>query len=346
MARNQQVLRQWRLWRLLASSRDALSAEQLAEKLEPDRVTARTVRRDLEVLRSVGVPVRELRQGRELRYAAHDDGPELRLDADTLLALRLALGLLRPFEGTAVGESLAQLERRLEARVPPRLLSHFAPLTQSVTVRSDAPPAYGPAEGVFARVREALTLRRVLEFDYESADGRRSQRRVHPQALVYGPRGLYLLALDESRSGELRTFRLERMERAKLAQAPATRDPAFDAEEHLAGSLGIFSPEHEPRLFRIRVHTQAAARILRENPWHVSQRLERKRRGCWELSLELTSSRELVARVLAFGADLEVLESRELREEVGGILARAASRYPERPRVARRSRSQSVQQAG
>jgi len=102
MARNAQVRRQWRIWRLLTASTKALSAEDLARSLVPDRVTSRTVRRDLEVLREVGVPVREERSGRQVRCWARGDGPDPRLAGETLLALRLALGLLRPFEGTAV----------------------------------------------------------------------------------------------------------------------------------------------------------------------------------------------------------------------------------------------------
>lgn len=344
MARNAQVRRQWRLWRLLATTAVPLSAEELARELRPDEVSPRTIRRDLEVLREVGVPIRDERRGRELRYWARGDGPDLRLDGETLLALKLALGLLRPFEGTAVGESVDQLQRQLEARVPPRLLAHFGPLADGVAVRPDAPPTYASRESVFAPVREALARSVVLEIDYEDVHSNASRRRVHPQQLVYGPLGLYLLALDESRDGELRTFRLERIQRSRPRSERAQRLPAFDSGDYLAGSLGIHSPEHGPRRFALRVHTPEAARRLRENPWHPSQAVIEEPSGTFLLTLELTSSRELVPHVLAFGADLEVLEPRELRRELRAILAHAERRYWGAGKASRRSRS--VRNAG
>src|SRR5690606_32835035 len=200
-----------------------------------------------------------------VRYSARGDGPELRLDRDALLALRLALGLLRPFEGTPVGEALAQLTVQLEAKLPAKVLAHFAGLVENVSVRLDAPPELSGAEEAFARVREALASGRVVELDYRDADGRASSRRVHPQRLILGPLGLYLVAHDEARDGALRTFRLERVLAARITQQPARRDGAFDPDEYFAGSLGIHSPEHPPCTYRLKVHTERAARTLREN---------------------------------------------------------------------------------
>lgn len=327
MARNDQVRRQWRLWCSLVNCAQPRSAVELASDLASSEVSARTVRRDLEVLRDVGVPIVIDKRGREVRYAARGDGPELRLDADMLLSLQLALGMLRPFDGTPVGLALAQLTTRLQAKLPARVLAHFAPLTHGVVVRQDAPPEYRSAEPILDLVREALVAQRVIDLDYSDIQGRRTRRRVHPQALVYGPRGLYLLGHDDERGGALRTFRLERMLSARVTRQAARRDPGFDVDEYLAGSLGIHSPEHAPRTIVLEVHTEQALRVVRENPWHASQRLEHRRGSPARMTLELTSTRELLARVLAFGADLEVVEPVELRAEIAGTLARAAERY-------------------
>lgn len=331
MGRNSQVERQWRLWRLLARNHRPMACAELAEALAQAEVTPRTVRRDLEVLRRIGVPIAVHRQGREVRYSARDDGPDLRLSREAILALRLALGLLRPFEGTPVGESLAQLGTRLEARLPAPVLAHFSGLVENVAVRLDAPADLRASEGVFQRVREALAVRRVLAFDYRAADGQHSQRRVHPQGLVLGPRGLYLIGRDETRAGELRTFRLERILSARVDEAPASADPSFDPEDYLAGSLGIHSPQHPPRAYRIRLFTEAAALSLRENPWHPAQRLALRRGGGWDLHLVLTSDRELLPRLLALGPDAELLEPADLRAELAALVQAAAARYADSP---------------
>lgn len=215
-----------------------------------------------------------------------------------------------------------------ESRLPPKVLAHFAGLVENVSVRLDSPGDLRGAEEAFQRVREGLAAGRVVELDYRAADGRRSLRRVHPQRLVLGPLGLYLIGHDEARGGELRTFRLERVLAARCTNLPAERDPAFDPDDYLAGSLGIRSPEHPPKRFRVRLHSERAVRYLRENPWHAGQRWVRRRDGGFDLDLELTSARELLPRVLALGPEAELIEPAEARGELAELLRRAALRYP------------------
>lgn len=298
MPRSDQVLRQWRLWRVLSATRSPLSILELATKLGVEEAPARTLRRDLEVLRELGVPLRKVREGREVRYAILDDGPPLRLDGDVALALHMALELLRPFEGTPIGESLEHLVRRLESDVGAAVRAHFDSLVRGLVVKPAAAPSYAGSAEVLATVQEALRRHVEVRLDYESADSARSWRTVEPRALVHAARGLYLLALDK-KAGAPRTFRIERI----LAAVIGTREVAesgFDVEEYLRGGVGIFSPEHEARRFVIRVFSERAARILGENPWHESQRLTREGES-WRLELELRSGRELVSRVLALG---------------------------------------------
>lgn len=344
MPRNDQIRRQWRLWTILASAPAPMTANSLCRELGLGERSQRTIRRDLEVLREVGVPIRASREGREMRYAAITDGPELRLDGDALLALRIALGLMEPYKGTGVGQALEQIERCLESRMPARVYEHFAPLVGRLAVRSTAPPSLGPSEPVFAAVRRALTEGRQLEIGYSDLEGRSSTRTIHPQALVQGPRGMYLHALDARQGMALRTFRLERIQEARLLTPKGVRDESFDPSQHLAGSLGIFSPEHEARRFVLRVRTPRAAKLLRENPLHASQELVEAGDGTWRLRLELTSSTELLAHVLGMGGDVEAVEPVEFREAVTVALDRAQALYGRArgKRKVARSRSRSV----
>jgi predicted DNA-binding transcriptional regulator YafY len=234
---------------------------------------------------------------------------------------------LRPFEGTPIGAALEQVVQRLEAKLPPPLLAHFSRLGDRVEVcRSDA-PEYQSSAGVLAALRDALSRGVTTRLEYEALDGSQSAREVHPQALVWGPRGLYLFALDETRGGALRTFRVERIRAARPTPAPALHPPGFDVDALLASSLGIYCAEHPLVCFRIALFAAEPVRILRENPWHASQRIEERDDGTWLLELELGTSRELVHRVLALGPDALVLEPLELREEIAERARRMAARY-------------------
>lgn len=328
LPRNDQIERQWRVWMILAAARTPLTALELARSLAPHHEAGdRTVRRDLEVLRSIGVPVLEEKKGKTVRYSVADDGPPLRLDPHTLLALRLALGLLRPFQGTLVGQSFEQLSRSLESRIPPRLARHFGALADALEVKQPGAPRYGPEqEQALATIQAALSAGKTLHLDYRALGGERSKREVDPQGLVYGPRGLYLFAHDRGRKGALRTFRVERIAKATVGTRAARRQPDFDPAELLAGSVGVCAPEHPPRLVKVRLHEARVVQLLEENPWHPSQRIVR-RNGTWTLSCRLASTRELVSRLLALGPAAEVTEPHSLRKEMANLHSRALGHY-------------------
>ena len=253
------------------------------------------------------------------------------------MALHLALGLLRPFEGTPIGESLDHLVRRLSADLPRGLREHFDVPVQGLVVRPAAPPSYASSREVLAVVQEALRKTVEVEIEYESADSPLSKRVVAPQALVHAARGLYLVAHDPRAKGE-RTFRIERIRRASLGKRAVSESAGFDVDAYVGGGVGIFSPEHEPRRVAIRVFSARAARILRENPWHESQVLVRER-GAWRLELTLRSTRELVSRVLGFGEEAEVVAPKGLRDEVATRLATAEAKYRDGRNTSSRSTS-------
>lgn len=330
MPRNDQIERQWRVWMHLAASSTPLSAAGLARQLGLERgTTSRTIRRDLEVLRSIGVPVHEERRGRDQLYSILDDGPPLRLDPATVFALRLAVGLLRPFQGTLVAPALEQLRKELEKRVPPRLAQHFAAMADVLTVKQPGQPRYGPGQApVLTAINDALAAGKTLVLAYTDLDGRASRREVDPQGLVYGPRGLYLLAHDRGKKGALRTFRVERVRSAQQGKANARR--TGQAERLLDGSLGVYAAEHAPRLVRLRVFDARTARLLEENPWHTSQRV-RRRGEQWEVTLRLTSFRELASRILALGPAAEVVAPSDLVDLISSQALLTCARYSMTP---------------
>ena len=65
MARNQEVIRQWKLLHALEASRNGVTLDTLAEDLG---VTTRTIRRDLAALQEAGFPL----------YDVHDDDGRVR----------------------------------------------------------------------------------------------------------------------------------------------------------------------------------------------------------------------------------------------------------------------------
>lgn len=197
-----------RLLRLLAllQARRDWTAEELAERLE---VTDRTVRRDVEKLRSLGYPVHATR--------GHDGGyrlgagaalPPLLLDDDEAIAI--AVGLRAAASGAVRGieEATARALVKLEQVLPSRLRSRINAL-HGVTVSLVGAGPVVDAE-ILTAVAGAARDRQVLRLEYTSGGGSSSHRRVEPHRLLHSGHRWYVLAWDLDRD-DWRTFRLDRV---------------------------------------------------------------------------------------------------------------------------------------
>lgn len=189
----------------LLQTRRRWTGAELTERLA---VTERTLRRDVERLRSLGYEVTSARgTGGGYRLAAGAALPPLLLSDDE--AVTVALGLRTvAVQGLVGGEhttltALAKLEQVLPQRLRRRVAAlgeHLHPLS------SPGDPVPPDLLGELALAwRDGERVR----FRYTAANGEVSDRVVEPSALVASQRAWFLLAYDRDRAA-WRTFRVDR----------------------------------------------------------------------------------------------------------------------------------------
>lgn len=190
---------------MLLQARSLWTGRGLAERLE---TTERTLRRDVERLRSLGYEVHSS-SGVEggYRLGTSTKLPPLALEDDEAIAI--ALGLATS-PGTGVS-GIADAAMRAAAKLE-RLLPHG--LRQRLTaVRASIVPLQGGVSvvgmGIVSIAAEACVARRELQFFYRDHSGTESVRTVEPHGLVYSEAKWYLVAWDKEREA-WRTFRLDR----------------------------------------------------------------------------------------------------------------------------------------
>jgi predicted DNA-binding transcriptional regulator YafY len=193
-----------RLLSLLQNPRDWTGAD-LAERLEVD---VRTVRRDVDKLRSLGYPVHAMPGVAGYRLGAGAKLPPLLLDDDEAIAV--AIGLRTAAGGTVAGieESSVRALTKLEQVLPSRL-RHQVNLLHSVTVTVPATGATVDPDALTA-VAAACRDHHRLRFDYRSHDGTTSVRTAEPHRLVHTGRRWYLIGWDTERV-DWRTYRMDRL---------------------------------------------------------------------------------------------------------------------------------------
>ena len=225
-----------RLLRLLAllQSRREWSGHELAERLG---VTDRTVRRDVERLRSLDYPVTGTTgTAGGYRLASGKNVPPLLLDEDEAVAV--AVGLVAAGAGLQDSSmsALAKLERVLPARLRPAL----AAVGAAEAISQAGTPVVDPA--VLAVLAACCRDLEIVAFGYSNRRGDISHRRVEPHRLVTIHGHWYLLAYDPDRS-DWRTFRVDRVS----AVAPTRHHfeprelPADDAASYLLESFASAS---------------------------------------------------------------------------------------------------------
>jgi predicted DNA-binding transcriptional regulator YafY len=196
----------------LFQARSNWSGAELAGRLG---VTDRTLRRDVERLRSLGYPV----QAVPGRYGGYQLGrgarmPPLLLNDDEAVAV--AIGLRSAVDGTVTGledaavSALAKLDQLLAAPLAAR-----ARAVHDGTARVPTPWPVEPVSApLLALLAAACAARERVRFEYTDKGRRSSRRLAEPIGVVRHGSRWYLAARDLDRDG-WRTFRLDRIQSAE-----------------------------------------------------------------------------------------------------------------------------------
>ncbi|MFG2989002.1 helix-turn-helix transcriptional regulator [Streptomyces sp. NPDC048257] len=243
---------------------------ELAARLDVDE---RTVRRYADHLLDLDVPVESVR-GRHggYRLASGFRMPPLMLSDDEALAVLLGLlagqraGLMTA-TGTASETAAAKIRRVLPERLGRRL---DAVLGSLAFTAAPSTPAV-PDSAVLLSIADAVRDHRPVAIRYTAADGRHSERTLHPYGLVAHSGRWYVTGGDPA-VGEDRTFRLDRM--ADVRALPGTFDPpaAFDPAERVLSGLATAPYRHEVTVLvrgsaeHVRARLPAGVAIVEELP--------------------------------------------------------------------------------
>jgi predicted DNA-binding transcriptional regulator YafY len=213
-----------RLLSLLQTHRHWTGAE-LAARLG---ITARTVRRDVEKLRSLGYPVNAtpgVAGGYQLGAGA--SLPPLLLDDDEAVAVAVGLRTAAGDTVAGIAETSVRALVKLEQILPSRLRNRVNTLW-SVTVPLIAGgPTVDP--DTLTAIAAACRDHHRFRFVYRDRDGTETLRSTEPHRLVHTGRRWYLVAFDTDRE-DWRTFRVDRLEPAPRpvhASSLASRPPTL-----------------------------------------------------------------------------------------------------------------------
>ncbi|SEA51161.1 helix-turn-helix transcriptional regulator [Alkalimonas amylolytica] len=217
----------------LLQSHSRLNGTEIAQQLGVDK---RTVRRYIQALEALGIPVTtELgRDGGYMLVAGYKLPPMMFTHEETL-ALSLGLLAAKKLNLAETEAAISSVQAKLERVMPAKLKSRTRLIADTINLMLPEPaPA---SRGLpLSPLLDALEQQRAVQIRYASYHTEPVERRVDPYGLLFRRQHWYLSGYCHLRQ-DLRIFRLDRIQQLTLLEQTFTRPANFNAAEHFNASL-------------------------------------------------------------------------------------------------------------
>lgn len=267
------------------------TAKELAERLE---VSPRTLYRDIDALSAANIPVYAVKgQGGGIRLM---DGFELDRSLLSEEGQEQILTALKSLEAVGVSDH-TEVITQLSALFKKKPVEWFE-------VDFDSWGAGRGEREVFETCREAIISSRLLKIDYSNSSGQSDERVVEPLRLRFKGGNWYLAAYCRKKEG-FRTFRLNRIARFTM-ESEGFIPRSFPVQQQAEAAEPI-----EEISLRLKFSEQAAYQVM--DSFQPNQ-IERLPDGGFLVEAAFPPGRWVLGFLLSFGANVEVVSPRQMRE--------------------------------
>ena len=293
------------------------TGQELADRLE---VGPRTIRRDIDKLRSLGYPV-EAAPGVAGGYRLGAGGELPPLLLDDAEAVAVALGLRTAASGSIAGieETSIRALAKLEQVLPDRLRRRVHALSDATSAFSVDGPRID--SDVVATLAGACRDGVRLHFAYVAKDDAATRRNIEPCAVVYSGWRWYLVAFDLDRD-DWRTFRIDRI-RGRVRPGIRGRRrtvPGGDPAAYVKAQLRNSGDDRAAVPGRIRLRLPAAAAGRRIPARYAT--IEPDGEDACIVSTRGAWSRSFLVWMALLDEPIEVLDPPELAQAARTLVAR------------------------
>lgn len=309
---------------LLTNRRTPVSLVQLMEEMECKEAT---------VKRLIGKFRHEL--GARIVYNREQNGYQLERDGEVsyeipglwfsvaeLQSLLLIHDLLEQLQPGLLKTELSGFKERIRVILSAKGVNEDGFLKRlrlcGVASRAALPTHFNQAaRATFGRFRIRLNY-------YGRAGNSLTTRVISPQRIVHYRDNWYLDGWCHTRHA-LRTFSVDRIRGIELLDEAAKEISEVALDNNFTSSYGLF--DGAATAVAVLRFTPERSRWIADEMWHPDQTGEWLEDGSFILRLPYSDHRELILDILKYGPDVEVLEPKELKEEVKRRLRLALEKY-------------------
>lgn len=276
---------------------------------KPD-VSKRTIQNDINILEAdYGIELDEnLKQGKKRLYRYVDTNytiPLFRINDEERHKLQDAIRVLEYFEGDPMYDWARTLLMQIEGGL-------FTDESTPVVSFQSNPDLKGI--DLFGKLLQAILKKRVLKIEYAPFGKDSYSERIYPYHLKQFNDRWYLIAqaVGYDTYAHYALDRIESFEELSLKY----KEAEIDFEDYFDDVIGVTVPERlEPVDVVLRVSNNRY-NYIKTKPLHLSQRVVSEERNHTTISINVKINNELIALLLSFGPDVEVISPTVLKEEM------------------------------
>jgi predicted DNA-binding transcriptional regulator YafY len=251
--------------------------------------------------------------------------PDIRLTLPELISLYLMKGEAQLFHGTEIEKLADSAFGKMSFFMPEGFSRQLEKIRTLFVPSGKFTKDYTGKEKIIDGLRRGMVEQKRCTVKYHSfRSGRKRDYELDPLKFFENNGGLYIFAYITVYD-EIRTLAVERIEQLGVTDTPFDYPEDFDPEKLLCSAFGIIFDK--PIQVTIRFSKEVAP-YIRERKWAPTQRIiENEADGSVILEMETCGWLDVKKWVLSYGMHAEVLEPKEMREEIGQELKTCIGKY-------------------
>ena len=260
-------------------------------------------------------------------YKLNNDGqsyelPGLMFSQKELLSLLTIQNMITELEPSLLGPKMQPLQERLS-----EILSSEGLDTKSLTKRVRVVHAGKRRLALksFQSVAQGTLERKKLHIHHFNRNrNETTERDISPQQLIHYRDNWYVDAYCHKRE-KILSFSIDAITACAVLEEDAMTVDPEEIRKLMQSGYGIFGGEVK-NWAKLKFSAERA-RWVQSEEWHHDQKGRLHQDGTYTLEIPYSDERELIADILRFGADVEVIEPQSLRTNVTTAIQRAAELY-------------------
>ena len=292
-----------RLFRILyyILEKEKVTANELADKFE---VSVRTIYRDIDSISSVGVPI----------FTTQGKGGGIKIDNEYILSKSL-FDANEKEQIIAALQGLEKTNKVYKSELITKLSALFKIKNSNwIEIDFTSWESNNTYQDLFNTLKIAIINKNIISFSYNSSKAEKINRRVKPIRLLFKEQDWYLYAFCLLRN-DFRYFKLSRIKDLEVL--------AINYEDNFENEVLKKELKYENIVnIKLKFNKSVAFRVYDEFKAIVEDK-----KGNLYVEMKIPNNYKLYNYIFSFGANVEILEPKEIRNQFKNMINKIAKKY-------------------